>query len=426
MRILLLGAGGFIGRHILSDLLGNGHDVIAVVRRSAGVREAYPAVRFVERDLVHATEPSCWTAIVPGVDAIVNAAGVLGGRGMREVHVDMPRALYAAATAAGVKRCILLSAISARGDVPTDYAAAKLEGERIVRDSGLDATILRPSLVYGEGSYGGTSLMRGMAALPFAVPIPGKGAFAFTPIHVGDVARAVRRVCEDDRFAGSTLAPVGPDTLTLREVLARYRRWLGFGPARFVSVPMPVMRLLGRLGDASGGGPVSTNSLVQMIAGNEGDGAAFEAAIGFRPRALDVSLADHPAQVQDRWHARLFFLAPAVRVTLAVLWLASAWLGLAYGAAATMALVDALGLPETWATPLRIGSSLLDIAAAALVIGDGPARRATPAQLALVLGYTLAIGVALPGLWLDPLGPLLKNVPILALILVHGAIADKR
>ena len=63
---------------------------------------------------------------------------------------------------------------------------------------------------------------------------------------------------------------------------------------------------------------------------------------------------------------------------------------------------------------------------AALVLMDGTARRSTLAQLIVVLGYSLVIGVALPSLWLDPLGPLLKNIPILALILVHGAIGDKR
>ena len=63
---------------------------------------------------------------------------------------------------------------------------------------------------------------------------------------------------------------------------------------------------------------------------------------------------------------------------------------------------------------------------AALVLLDRPARRATIAQLAVVGGYTLVIGWALPGLWADPLGPLLKNLPILALILVHGAIAERR
>jgi uncharacterized protein YbjT (DUF2867 family) len=426
MRILLLGAGGFIGRHILAELLGHGHAVTAVVRRAAGLCAAFPGIAFIELDLIEATDPARWRAHLDEIDLIVNAAGVLRGRGMEEVHVAMPRVLYAAAADAGVERAVLISAISARSNVRTDYAASKLAGEAALCESRLAWTILRPSLVYGEGSYGGTSLMRGMAALPWAIPIPGHGDFAFTPIHVRDLARAVRLTCEDATFAGQTLEPVGPETLSLRDMLGRYRRWLGLGRARFLSVPLVVMRLLGRIGDVTGDGPIATNSLAQMIAGNAGDSAAFATAIGFRPRSLDAALRTSPAQVQDRWHARLFFLAPAIRTVLVGLWLASAWLGVAYGASATTKLVAALGLTPAWSDPLRIASSLLDFAIAALLIAGRTPRLAMVVQLATVLGYTAVIGFALPPLWIDPLGPLLKNLPILLLILVNGAIAEKR
>lgn len=426
MRILLLGAGGFIGRHILSQLVAHGHQVTAVVRDATGLTEAFPGIAIERRDLARFTRAEDWGDLLSGVDAIVNAAGVLRGPDMDAIHVVMPRALYAAASTARVGRIVLLSAISARPDVATDYSRSKLAGEAALRGSGLAWTILRPSLVYGDGSYGGTSLLRGMAGLPWCVPLPGSGDFAFTPIHVGDLARAVCLACESDALAACTLEPVGPETLCLRDLLARYRAWLGFGRARFVSVPMPLMRLFGRVGDRLGSGPISSNSLAQLVAGNAGDSEAFEAAIGFRPRGFAEALRDRPAQVQDRWHARLFFLAPAITAALVLLWIASAWLGLAHGAAATADLVAALALPPVWADPLRIGGSLLDLGIAGLVLADRRARWSTAAQLVVIAGYTLVIGFALPGLWLDPLGPLLKNLPILALVLVHGAIADKR
>jgi uncharacterized protein YbjT (DUF2867 family) len=100
---------------------------------------------------------------------------------MEAVHAGMPAALHAAARSAGVRRTILISAISARADVETDYSRSKLRGEDVVRQSGLGWTILRPSLVYGDGSYGGTSLMRGMAALPWIMPIPREWRFPLLP-----------------------------------------------------------------------------------------------------------------------------------------------------------------------------------------------------------------------------------------------------
>lgn len=426
MRILLLGAGGFIGRHIMAELLQRGHAIAAVVRQDRGLRNAFPNVHFEACDLAHMNDAVQWTPLLQGIDLIINAAGVLRGRDMTGVHVEMPRALYQAATATGVRRAILISAISARPDVATDYARTKLEGERVLRDSGLSWTILRPSLVIGDGSYGGTSLLRGLAGLPLFVPLPGHGEFAFSPIHARDLARAVRIVGEDARFDGVTLEPAGPETLTLRDLLARYRSWLGIGKLRPLPVPLWIMRLFGRMGDLFGTGPIATNSLVQMIAGNAGDGEAFANAVGFRPRRLEEILRNQPSQVQDRWHARLFFLAPLTKMILVVLWLASAWLGVACGATMAEAFVTALGWSPTLADPLRIGTSLLDAGIAVLLLADRTARLSTIAQITAVAGYTLVLGIAMPHLWLDPLGPLLKNLPILALILVHGAIGDRR
>lgn len=426
MRIMLLGAGGFIGRHILAELLSVGHQVVAIVRGKAELAEAFPEADFLQLDLTGATDQIAWIERLKEIDCIVNSAGLLRGAQLDAIHVTMPRALYAAASQVGVKHVVLISAISARPDVATDYSVSKIAGEQVLRKSGLAWTILRPSLVYGDGSYGGTSLLRGLAALPLTVPLPGQGEFEFTPLHARDLAKSVSTICGNNRFFNRSLEPVGPETLSLREILARYRTWLGFGRARFTSIPMPLMRLLARMGDVLGDGPVSTNSLSQMVANNAGDSAAYAAAIGFVPRRLGDALLARPAQVQDRWHARLYFLAPAIRAVLVVLWLASAWLGLFNGDATARAVTAGLGLSEGWADPLRVFGSVLDIAVAALVLLDRNARVSTAVQLLVVMGYTLVIGYALPMLWLDPFGPLLKNFPILLLIAVHGAIGNKR
>lgn len=426
MRIMVLGAGGFIGRHILSALLAAGHEVTGVVRTIGNLPDAFPQAQFLAVDLAKAIDPADWAGRLEGIDCVVNAAGILRGPTMDAVHLVMPCALHRAARDAGVRHIMLISAISARPDVDTDYSVSKLAGEAVLQEAGLDWTILRPSLVYGDGSYGGTSLIRGMAGLPFVIPVPGQGAFAFTPIHVSDLARDVAAICGQSAFYGTVLEPVGPDTLSLRDILAQYRSWLGFGRARFLPVPMPVMRAMAKVGDVMGDGPIATNSLAQLVAGNAGDSAAYRGATGTSSRSLGQALQAHPAQVQDRWHARLFFLAPAIQAVLVMLWLASAWLGFAHGDEATRQLVSSLGLPADLADPLRIGSSALDIAVAGLVLFDRKARWSTMVQLAVVAGYTLVIGLALPGLWSDPLGPLLKNLPIMLLVLVYGAIGDKR
>ena len=426
MRILVLGAGGFIGRQIVGSLLDAGHRVVGTVRSTDALSAAFPNAKFIAIDLAKALSVKDWQCHLADVDIIVNAAGVLRGRDMDAIHFAMPKALHAAAKAASVRRVVLISAISARSDVSTDYSQSKLAGEAELRSSGLDWIILRPSLVYGDGSYGGTSLMRGLAGMPLFVPLPGDGEFAFNPIHVQDLARTVRIVCQEDFVPCKMLEPVGPETLTVKELLARYRAWLGFGSARFLRIPISVMRFLGRIGDLTGDGPVSTNSLVQMMAGNAGDSQAFVRMIGFAPRGLEAALQERPAQVQDRWHARLFFLAPLLQAVLVFMWLMSALVGMSHGGGQTEALVDRLGLPQGFADPLRITSSALDILVAATLVFDRSAARSALLQLVVVLGYTLVIGFALPELWLDPLGSLLKNIPIMVAIAIYGIIGDKR
>lgn len=426
MRIMLLGAGGFIGRHIMAELLAAGHELVGVVRSKSNLNAAFPTVRFLSLDLALATDKVDWEKHLNGIECIINAAGILRGPEMDEIHVQMPNALYQAAMKSAVRQAILISAVSAREDVATDYSISKLSGEEVLRRSGLDWTILRPSLVYGEGSYGGTSLLRGMAALPFLIPLPANGEFVFAPIHVQDLARGVNLICGDEAYCGQTLEPVGPETVSLRELLARYRAWLGFGDANFISIPMPVMHMIGRVGDLLGRGPISTNSLSQLAAGNGGDSVAFEKAIGFSPRSMKDAMLARPAEVQDRWHGRLFFLAPAIKAILVLVWLASAWLGLFHGETTSDAVISGLGLPQDWADPLRVGGSLLDLGVAFLVLSDKHLRWSTVVQISVVLGYTVVIGIAQPALWLDPLGPLLKNLPIVALIAVHGVIGNKR
>lgn len=426
MRILLLGAGGFIGRHILTDLLDRGHDVTACVRHSGNLPDSFPAARFLQLNLSTVTRAEDWQPHLRGIDYIINAAGILRGPDMDAIHVGMPSALYGAAAGAGVKHVVLISAISARPDVHTDYSLSKLAGEEELRSSPLPWTILRPSLVYGDGSYGGTSLLRGLAGIPFITPLAGDGRYEFTPIHCADLARAVSDICGNSRFFGVTLEPVGPDMMNLQDLLERVRIWLGFGRPRFIRVPITALRLFGWLGDIAGSGPVATNSLKQLIAGNAGDSLSFSRAIGFEPRSFEQALANRPAQVQDRWHARLFFLAPAIKVVLVLLWVASAWLGLFHGGQATEDLVTALQLPPQYGDILRIGGSMLDLAMAVLIFLDKKAYWSTLLQLCAVVGYSVVIGFALPQLWFDPLGPLLKNIPILMLILVHGAIGDSR
>lgn len=233
----------------------------------------------------------------------------------------------------------------------------------------------------------------------------------------------MRIVCEEERFSRQILEPAGPETISLRDLLSRYRAWLGLPPVPFLSIPMSVMRWLAALGDRMGRGPISSNSLAQLIAGNEGDGRRFAAAIGFTPRSLAQFMAEEPAEVQDRWHARLFFIAPVLKFTLAAMWLLSGLVGFFTGLPMAQDVLATLGIPPGLVMPVVVLTCLIDLAICFLVLSG---RKATAAQLIVIAGYTLVLTFALPALWLDPLGPLLKNIPIVAAVLCHGVLREQR
>lgn len=429
MRILVTGANGFIGRHITAALLGAGHDVVAAVRAVAEVRRIFPEVTAIAADMNADTGPEAWVPRLAGVDAVVNCAGILqGSRGqsIEAVHYLGPKALFDACARCGLRRVIQISAISADDAAGTAYARTKKQADDYLRSLDLDWIVLRPSLVYGEGSHGGTSLLRAMAALPFAIPLVGRGDQVFQPIHMDDLTAAVVRCLEAPDLGRVTLAPVGPDTLTAKEILLQLRSWLGLAPVPTLSVPMPLIRALARLGDWIGGGPLNTTALRQLEYGNAAPARPFIEALGIEPRSMAAALAARPSQVQDRWHARLYFVRRLLRWTLGVFWLLSGLIGLLAPAGAMLAHGAALGLSGA-AVAWAVGAgSLVDVA-----IGIGLLLRYRPGlmaavQVLVVLGYTLALSVAEPALWADPLGPLLKNLPVLAAALALAGLEAER
>jgi len=421
MRILLTGANGFIGRYVLSKLVGAGYEVIPAVRNPAQTdailgKPLSLAVNF-NRDVT----PEVWTPRLAGIDAVINCAGILqGSRGQSidAIHNAAPKALFAACERSGVRRVIQISAISVGAD--TDYARSKLAADAALATSGLDWIILRPSLVYASGAYGGTALFRALAALPFFIPVIGKGDQLFQPIHVDDLASIILAILSTPELRARVIAPVGPDRITLKDLLLDLRRWLGLRAVPLLSIPPAFVALVARIGDIVGG-TINSTALRQLEYGNAGSFEDGVAATGIRPWAWRDGLLAMPAQPQDRWHARLYFLRPALRWAVGATWIASGILGLlqrAELAGRYSAFGVTFDMRAVWL------SCLVDLVLGFAVLARKP--WATVAQIVIVALYTVALSMAQPALWLDPFGPLLKNIPFVVAILVLAAIEADR
>ena len=311
--------------------------------------------------------------------------------------------------------------ISAVGitDAQTDFA----NWRRVTESVFAARTILRPGLVLADTSYGGSSLLRAMAALPWVTPVVGRGDQPFNPIHASDLAAVVLDCLKTPPPPGPWDIG-GPETMTQTALIARLRGWLGLRPTRLLRLPLPLAHALGRIGDALSLGPISATAVAQLNAGVLADAAPLLAHIPRRPRAVSAFVNSRPAGTQDLWQARLYLLKPLIRLTLAAMWLASAALGLFTPARNFLPLVPTL--PDALALTLARGGGLLDAALGLALLANWRPLPIAMAQLALVACYTIALTALAPTLWLDPFGGLMKNLPILALILTHLALSEER
>jgi uncharacterized protein YbjT (DUF2867 family) len=429
MRILLTGATGFIGSALLAGLQADGHEVRAVTRRMGPAARRLSPSGWIELDMARATSPQAWEPHLAAVEAVINCVGALqdGGRDSTvAAHVAGPAALFAACEAAGVRRVIHFSAMGADKGVVSGFSHTKAQGEAALMARDLDWVILRPSVVVGRAVYGASALFRGLAALPLLPHVPHTGELQL--VQLQDVVETVRFFLRPGAPARVGLEIAGPERLDFQQVVAAYRRWLGYPQARRIGGGA-LMPLLYRLGDLAGllgwRPPVRTNAQREMVRGAVGDPGPWSAITGIQPKPLAAALAADPASVQERWFANLYLLKPVVFVTFAAFWLVTAFISLGPGYGIGLEIMR-----KTPAGPLAevsvIAGGLADLAIGPAVAWRRSTRAGLLAALALSLGY-LVIGSALqPELWLEPLGPMTKIFPIAALNLVALAILEDR
>ena len=423
--VLVVGAGGFIGRSIVVALRVAGYRVRSVVRGGAGVG-ADDDVHRLDLASARACDGAHWLGLLRGVDAVVYAAGVLQPRdpGVAwAVHAHAPRVLYGACERAGVRRVVHLSAVGVV-EAETVYARSKRAGDAALMASDLVWTVVRPAVVVGRGSYGATSLLRALAACPFAIPLPGDGATPMDCIDARDLAAGVVALLRSGAGVRAVVEPAGRGTLTVREALVAMRAWLGFAPVPVVALPWWAAGVVARIGDVTALGPVCSTSLAQLRARLVGDAQGFARVTGVQARGLRELLADAPAQTQDRWHARLYLLRPVVRFTLAIVWAVSGLVALGASPQRWGALCDVASFA---CAPVVTGAAaVLDLViAAALVRGVRPLL-VVRVQLLVIVLYTAVLGALAPALWGDVYGGLVKNLPLLALVCLHGVLEDER
>jgi DoxX-like family len=288
--------------------------------------------------------------------------------------------------------------------------------------------ILRPSVVFGRNAFGGAALLRGLAALP-VLPVPDQAA-PLQVVHIDDVLDTILFFLRPDAPARVTLELVGPHPWRFDELVALFRRWLGWRSPEQVrmrrwlaALSFGFGDLMGRLGWRTA---IRSNAGRELLHAATGDPSRWTELTGIRPRDIERTLLNEPASVQERWFARLYLLRPWIFAICALFWLTTGVIALGPGWDNGIALMNEGGVFGWPAAAVVIAGALCDIVVGLMIGWRRTARAGVIAAFIVTIAYAAIGTVLVPRLWSDPMGPMLKVLPILALHLAALGIIDDR
>jgi uncharacterized protein YbjT (DUF2867 family) len=435
-NILVLGASGLIGRFVTDDLRARGFHVIGIARRFPPSQNT--GALDLEMPLLSMEQASLARTIRDHeIDVVVNCLGVLQdgpGSDTRAVHRDfVARLLRAIRDSGRAIRLVHISIPGAAGEDRTAFSVTKREAERLIAAFGVAYAILRPGFVVAASAYGGSAMLRALAALPIDLPMA-ESAKPFQPVAVEDVAATVAwlaRLDSADKTADAvTWDLMQPQPVTLGGVIEQYREAFGTAGMPRLALPGFMLGLGAKLGDlASLLGwmpPMRTTAISELRRGVSGDPQAWIAATGIAPKTLTQMVGRGSATIQDKWFARLFLIKALVIASLVVFWIASGFIALVISYDAAAAILSSHRFPASLVAPVTVGTSLMDLTIGALIAFRRTCAAGLIAGIVASLGYMLGAAILTPDLWIEPLGALVKTGPAIVLMLVALLTLDNR
>jgi len=291
-KYLILGGTGFVGSHVCEKLSRLPCRVTLATRRRDSARhlQLLPMLDVVEIDVYDSV---ALAALLAGHDAVINLIAILHGSeaAFEKAHVQLPLELTHACETSGVRRLVHLSALGAAPDSASMYQRSKARGEAVLLASGLDVTMLRPSVIFGAEDKFLNTFADLQQLLP-VVPLAGSQA-RFQPVWVEDVANAVLRCLEDTSTIGQTFEACGPDVFTLKQLVQLAGRYAGIngGEGRpVIGLPDALARLQAWFMELAPGEPIlSRDNLDAMKTDNIASGKLPGLqALGINPAALSA------------------------------------------------------------------------------------------------------------------------------------------
>ena len=429
--IAILGASGLIGHALALDLKRRGFDVYGCARHFTPAQLAALGEAAVETPLLPLSQDGL-AKLLEKADIIVNTIGILQGAESDAVHREFAARLAHLCAASPKKLLVHISVPGDEKDDRTAYSRTKREGERAIATSGAPFAILRPGFVIATAAYGGSALIRALAALPLSLPARESKA-RFTATAILDICETVARIAarwrggEKDWCKSWDVMEQQPGTVG--DIVAAFRVHNG-GPKPLLATPGWMLAPGVVAGDLAAWlgwkPPIRSTAIHEMRRGVIGNPQAWMADTGIIPLSAQDAVAATPATVQEKWFARLYLLKALALVTLVIFWCVSGLIALTVAFdAARQTLLDH-GFSFGLAHGVTVASSLLDISVGLLVAFRRTSRIGLVAGIAVSLGYMAGSAIIAPDLWVEPLGALVKTGPAIVLMLFCLALLDDR
>ena len=427
MRILITGANGFIGQHLVRSLSEQGHQITACVRNTHSHTLSHPSIETMACDYSKDTQIDDWLPRLKNIDTVINAVGIIKetkNQTFDTLHRDTPIALFKACEKIKIKKVIQISALGADDTAFSQYHLSKKAADDFLMSLDLNWIIVMPSLVYGHNAKS-MSLFTTMAALPIT-PVINNGNQEIQPIHINDVCTAISKLCNESSVTKIRIPFVGPEPLTIRELTGFLKKWLGFKKNRTINIPSIIALIVAWLLQFMPNSIISPESIKMLNKGNTSDDSLFVNIFGFTPISFMQSLIQYPARQADKWHAKLVVLRPLLNLSIAFVWIVTGIVSIfIYPIESSFNLLSQVGITYPYNYFALYTAAILDFIIGISILVNYRIKAIGIAQIFLILSYTLLITLFLTEQWAHPFGPIVKNIPLIASILIMISLEDR-
>jgi NADH dehydrogenase len=290
MKIFISGGTGFVGGHLVRELLGRGHELRLLTHHRG---KSTAGVELIEGEV---TRPESFEAALSGCDAVINLVGIIRefpsqGITFERLHVQATSAMLAAAQKNGIRRYLQMSALGTRPNAVSAYHATKWRAEELVRESGLGWTILRPSLIYGpQDAF--INMLAAQLRLAPVMPVIGDGSYRLQPIHADDVARCFALALEMPETVGHCYGLCGNERMTYKQLLDSVAAALGKSPPLKPHAPLVLMRLIIPVMQKLPQFPITSDQLQMLLEESICDGE-WQKVFGFQPLGFNEGISEY-------------------------------------------------------------------------------------------------------------------------------------